>query len=111
MDEILYLGALTFQICIYRGRLFDTASQPCYNNSTERSVELGEGQEMSERKAAQEDHLLEIATRLFKEKGYHNTSIQNLADALGMQKTSLYYYIDDSTEKRSCAPRRWGKIG
>lgn len=49
---------------------------------------------MSERKAAREDHLLEIATQLFKEKGYHNTSMQNLADALGVQKASLYYYID-----------------
>jgi AcrR family transcriptional regulator len=49
---------------------------------------------MTERKATREDQLLEAATRLFKEKGYHNTSMQDLADALGMQKGSLYYYVD-----------------
>lgn len=53
---------------------------------------------MSERKAAREDQLLEAATKLFKEKGYHNTSMQDLADALGVQKGSLYYYIDSKAE-------------
>jgi AcrR family transcriptional regulator len=49
---------------------------------------------MTHKKAAREDQLLETATRLFKEQGYHNTSMQDLADALGMQKGSLYYYIE-----------------
>jgi len=49
---------------------------------------------MSQRKAAREDQLLETATRLFREQGFHNTSMQDLAAALGMQKGSLYYYID-----------------
>ncbi len=49
---------------------------------------------MTRRKAAREDQLLEVATRLFKEKGYHNTSMRDLADALGLQKASLYYYIE-----------------
>ncbi len=53
---------------------------------------------MSERKTAREDQLLEAASRLFKEKGYHNTSMQDLADALGVQKGSLYYYIDSKEE-------------
>jgi AcrR family transcriptional regulator len=53
---------------------------------------------MAQRKAAREDELLEMATRLFKEKGYHNTSMQDLADALGLQKGSLYYYIDSKQE-------------
>jgi AcrR family transcriptional regulator len=53
---------------------------------------------MTERKAAREDQLLEAATRLFKEKGYHNTSMQDLADALGVQKGSLYYYIESKEE-------------
>lgn len=53
---------------------------------------------MTQRKAAREDQLFEMATRLFKEKGYHNTSMQDLADALGMQKGSLYYYIDSKQE-------------
>lgn len=53
---------------------------------------------MTQRKAEREDQLFESATRLFKEKGYHNTSMQDLADALDMQKGSLYYYIDSKEE-------------
>lgn len=34
------------------------------------------------------------AVKIFSEKGYANTSVQDLADALGMLKGSLYYYID-----------------
>lgn len=37
---------------------------------------------MTQRKATREDQLLETATRLFREKGYHSTSVQDLADAL-----------------------------
>lgn len=53
---------------------------------------------MSQRRAGREDQLFETATRLFKEQGYHQTSMQDLADALGMQKGSLYYYIDSKQE-------------
>jgi AcrR family transcriptional regulator len=53
---------------------------------------------MSEIRAGREEELLRIATRLFKEKGYHNTSMQDLADAFGVQKASLYYYIDSKEE-------------
>ena len=49
---------------------------------------------MPQRRAEREDQLLETALRLFKERGYHHTSMQDLADALDMQKGSLYYYID-----------------
>lgn len=44
------------------------------------------------------DQLLEVATLLFKEKGFHNTSMQDLADGLSLQKASLYYYIDSKDE-------------
>jgi len=53
---------------------------------------------MTQRKSEREDQLLEVAAHLFKEKGYHNTSMQDLADALGMQKGSLYYYIESKDE-------------
>ena len=53
---------------------------------------------MARRKAARHDQLLEVATHLFKEKGYHDTSMQDLADALGMQKASLYYYIESKQD-------------
>ncbi len=37
--------------------------------------------------------ILKAAARVFRIKGYHATRIQDIADALGMQKGSLYYYI------------------
>ena len=37
--------------------------------------------------------MVAAAARLFSERGYHGTSIQHLADALGLQKGSLYSHI------------------
>jgi AcrR family transcriptional regulator len=45
---------------------------------------------MSTRRA----ELTRAAARLFARKGYHGTSVGDLADALGMQKGSLYTHID-----------------
>ncbi|MBM3128822.1 MAG: TetR/AcrR family transcriptional regulator [Chloroflexi bacterium] len=33
------------------------------------------------------------AVRIFRQKGYHATSMQNIADAVGLQKASLYHYL------------------
>jgi AcrR family transcriptional regulator len=38
------------------------------------------------------------AVRIFGEKGYHATSMQNIADAVGLQKGSLYHYISSKEE-------------
>jgi AcrR family transcriptional regulator len=38
------------------------------------------------------------ALHLFEEKGYHGASMQDLADAVGMQKASLYYYVRSKEE-------------
>ncbi|HEY0601391.1 MAG TPA: TetR/AcrR family transcriptional regulator [Herpetosiphonaceae bacterium] len=37
--------------------------------------------------------IIDAAVRLFHERGYSNTSMQNIADAVGLLKGSLYYYI------------------
>jgi TetR/AcrR family transcriptional regulator, cholesterol catabolism regulator len=37
--------------------------------------------------------IIEAATRVFHEKGYESTSIQDIADTVGILKGSLYYYI------------------
>lgn len=42
--------------------------------------------------------VLEAATRVFHEKGYEASSIQDVADALGLLKGSLYYYIDSKED-------------
>jgi len=39
------------------------------------------------------DEVLEAAARVFHEKGYESTSIQDIAEAVGILKGSLYYYI------------------
>jgi AcrR family transcriptional regulator len=43
---------------------------------------------------ARDREVIEAAVRIFWEKGYANASVQDVADALGMLKGSLYYYID-----------------
>ena len=39
------------------------------------------------------EELLAAAVRLFRERGYHATSMQDLAEAVGVQRGSLYHYI------------------
>jgi len=38
------------------------------------------------------------ATRLFRERGFHATSMQDLAEALGMNRGSLYHYIESKDD-------------
>jgi AcrR family transcriptional regulator len=40
-----------------------------------------------------EADLIAAATRLFRSRGFHATSMQDLAEALGMNRGSLYHYI------------------
>lgn len=45
-----------------------------------------------------EGEILEVATRLFYEKGYSETSIQDIANRLGILKGSLYHYIQSKED-------------
>ena len=47
----------------------------------------------TEVRSARRAEMVQAAARLFSERGYHGTSIQHLADALGLQKGSLYAHI------------------
>src|SRR4051794_29600935 len=49
---------------------------------------------MSERRT----ELTRIAAQLFAEKGYHGTSIGDLAEAMGVQKASLYHHIESKAD-------------
>jgi len=40
------------------------------------------------------EELITAAVRLFRERGYHATSMQDLAEAVGVQRGSLYHYIE-----------------
>jgi TetR/AcrR family transcriptional regulator, cholesterol catabolism regulator len=48
--------------------------------------------------SARRSELTREAARLFAEKGYHGTSIGDLASALGVQKASLYAHIESKQD-------------
>jgi AcrR family transcriptional regulator len=47
---------------------------------------------------SKEERILEVAMKVFRERGYHAASMQEIADSVGMQKGSLYYYISGKQE-------------
>lgn len=49
-------------------------------------------------KGAREDEILAAAGRIFREKGYHATSVRDIAEAVGLLKGSLYHYIRSKDE-------------
>src|ERR671927_10354 len=48
--------------------------------------------------SARRSELTRTAARLFAEKGYHGTSIGDLAEAMGVQKGSLYAHIESKAD-------------
>ncbi len=42
--------------------------------------------------------ILEAAAKIFNERGYHSTSMSDVADALGVSKPFLYYYLKDKED-------------
>ena len=44
--------------------------------------------------SARREELTRTAARLFADRGYHGTSLADLAEALGIQKASLYHHIE-----------------
>ncbi|MBI4789369.1 MAG: TetR/AcrR family transcriptional regulator [Chloroflexi bacterium] len=47
---------------------------------------------------SKDEKIFAEAVRIFKQKGYHAASMQDLADAVGLQKGSLYHYISSKEE-------------
>lgn len=48
--------------------------------------------------ASKEQEIIAVAARLFKEKGYRATTLEDIAVTVGMLKGSLYYYIRSKEE-------------
>jgi TetR/AcrR family transcriptional regulator, cholesterol catabolism regulator len=48
--------------------------------------------------SGREDAILAAAARIFREKGYHGTSVQDIAESVGLLKGSLYHYIRSKEE-------------
>lgn len=63
--------------------------------TTGRSVQAVEGNGKSQRRRQE---LIDVAAKIFQDKGYEAASIQDVADALGILKGSVYYYIDSKED-------------
>lgn len=50
------------------------------------------------RRDLMENQIFEQATRLFGERGFAGTSLQDVADAMGMSRPALYYYVKSKDE-------------
>ena len=48
--------------------------------------------------ATRREELVTVASRLFAERGYHGTSMADLAEAMGLQKGSLYSLTESKQE-------------
>lgn len=46
----------------------------------------------------QRDEIILSAAQIFREKGFHATSMQDIADSVQLQKASLYHHIDSKQE-------------
>lgn len=59
-----------------------------------------ENRQPASRTEAQErwQQILEASTDLFRRKGFASTSMQDISDAVGLLKGSLYYYIDSKED-------------
>jgi AcrR family transcriptional regulator len=47
-----------------------------------------------DRRSGRQDVILDAAARLFSTRGYHATSVQDIADAVGILKGSLYHHFE-----------------
>ncbi len=44
------------------------------------------------------DDILDAAAQIFRKKGYHAASMQDIADVVGLQKASLYHHVSSKQE-------------
>jgi AcrR family transcriptional regulator len=58
----------------------------------------GAGRASTARRELVENELYEHATRLFAERGFAGTSLQDIADAMGITRPALYYYVQSKDE-------------
>jgi AcrR family transcriptional regulator len=48
---------------------------------------------VNETTVARKDEVIRVAARLFAAKGYHATTLDEIAEELGVTKPALYYYV------------------
>ena len=60
---------------------------------------------------AKRDAVIEVAARLFWQKGYETATLNEIAEALNISKPTLYYYVRDKAEiLAECRTRVWDRI-
>lgn len=62
-------------------------------------------------KAERWRELLDAAAEIFHEKGFDGTSLQDIADRVGILKGSIYYYIESKTDLRNSLLKEVHKEG
>src|ERR1700679_3195574 len=65
---------------------------------TSRSAVDSNGAPATPKGRRRDREVLRAATTVFYERGYASATVQDVADALGMLKGSLYYYIDSKED-------------
>ncbi len=59
---------------------------------------VARGAETNGKSQRRRQELIDAAAKIFQDKGYEAASIQDVADALGILKGSVYYYIDSKED-------------
>ncbi len=63
-----------------------------------RNTKAGGPRKTTRKARAREEDIFRAAARIFHRKGYAATSLQDIADEVGLLKGSLYYYIDSKED-------------
>lgn len=63
-----------------------------------RGSKAGDAKSRPTRGETRAQQIVEIAQRLFRDKGYASTSMDDIATAVGILKGSLYYYVDSKED-------------
>ncbi len=61
-------------------------------------TECGEHEKISEKGRLKEEDICQKAAQLFSSKGYINTSLRDIADAVGMSKGGIFHYFSTKEE-------------
>ena len=61
---------------------------------------------LAERSPYDRDHVVDVAVRVFTERGYDGTTMADIAGALGIHKTSIYHYVTGKEQLLDDAVKR-----
>lgn len=71
---------------------------PAASSSGSRPVAVAGGDGSKADGVSRRVQILQVATELFRQGGYHSTSLDDIANAIGFTKPALYYYFDSKED-------------